>query len=164
MVWFSWLSTSSALEFAWKFRCAEIKSISSVVKLTLACSRALELIEPKVPELASPASGVPESKLSRQEVPPICVKPCSLAKLTKAIRDNGREVPLLKVALIKPSELMSIPVKRPTAKPSCDSEVTSKLEANCVGSLGLGPPVSRLKSTVTVCDGSAPLANIVGPN
>ena len=64
IVWLSWFSTSSALELAWKFRCAEIKSINSVVRLTLACSSADELMEPKVPEPASPASASPEEILS----------------------------------------------------------------------------------------------------
>ena len=46
MVWFNWLSTSNAREFAWKLRWAEIKSINSVVKLTLDCSSACELMVP----------------------------------------------------------------------------------------------------------------------
>ena len=92
--------TSKARELAWKFRCAEIKSINSAVKFTLDCSNAEELIVPKVPEPPSPASASPELILSFQELFPICVKPCSLAKLTKAIRAKGSDVPLLYVARI----------------------------------------------------------------
>ena len=58
IVWFNWLSTSNEREFAWKLRCAEIKSINSVVRLTLDCSNADELMVPNVPEPASPANAV----------------------------------------------------------------------------------------------------------
>jgi hypothetical protein len=68
------LTGVGAREFAWKLRCAVIKSKSSVVKLTFDCSNADELIEPNEPDAASPAIGIPDSSEELQDEP-VCDNP-----------------------------------------------------------------------------------------
>lgn len=55
------LSVEMVLEFAWKLLCALISSTSSMVRLTLDASSALDSIEPRVPVFGVSMPGMPEA-------------------------------------------------------------------------------------------------------
>ena len=69
------LFTSREREFAWKLRWAVMRSTSSVVRSTLDCSSADDLMEPNVPEFGVPGKASPESRDWRQEVSPTWASP-----------------------------------------------------------------------------------------
>ena len=66
---------SRPFAFAWKLRCAVMRSTSSVVRSRFALSRAPALIEPYPAEPGSPSDTDPDSADSRNVESPNCRRP-----------------------------------------------------------------------------------------
>src|SRR5210317_585928 len=108
---------SIAFAFAWKFRCAVIRSTSSDVRSTFALSLAPARIVPKPAPPGSPSVGAPDSLDSKKVESPSCRSPLGVEKVDSTILPFRSCVPFEYDAVTKPSSAISTATKDPFGWP-----------------------------------------------